>query len=313
MGLRIQQPQDEFELQRKRAQQEANAAKQQQTDALKRRFAATGMLNSGAAIQQERLANEAVDKQLSERGEAIDTAQRAEARRLAEIKEARDFAKAEREASQGFAREERLGSQGFQESMFGKQTAFQRGEREASQGFARGEREASQGFAQREREASQGFAADQARIAQALQRELFNEDMSFKRLVQGESSAQARQAYDLAVQQYLQDRQITDLNAQIAAQEAGVPWRPLVDTTGMDLKTGTSAIAANSQAIRAQREANKPVIEGLGASGVSAAKTAQNTLTNPVSMIGAAASTVAEKTGINALARRISKIKMPWE
>lgn len=176
MGMRAQPQQDQFELARKRAMQDANTAKQTQSDALQRRYSAAGMANSGAAIKSQRLANEAVDKQLSDANAGIDSAQQQEFARKQEIEDSRNFAR--------------------QESAAGR----------------------------------------------ALQEKMFNQDMGFKQQARGDANSQFDKQFDMANQQFLQDREMTSLNAIIAAKEAGVPW------TGFTLGAGSSGGSAGSLA-----------------------------------------------------------------
>lgn len=119
-ALAQQQQPNEFDLARKRAQQQSNAAVQQQRDAIKRRAAAQGGLNSGAFIKQEQQAMQQGQEQLGQANEQIDTAQRAEARRIKEIEEQRNFQKGEREAAQKFAAAESALARGMQADQFAK-------------------------------------------------------------------------------------------------------------------------------------------------------------------------------------------------
>lgn len=162
----------EFDYQRKKAASAENANLQAKRDALARRQAQLGGGPGGAFIKMEQQAQDESAKRLADANEGIDTAQRAEMRRIREIDEGRKFQTSEREASQTFARGERIGSQEWQSGQAQTQRDWQTGEREASQGFATSERLGSQEFAagqaetQRdwqtgEREASQTFAAEQ--------------------------------------------------------------------------------------------------------------------------------------------------------
>lgn len=180
MGMRMPAEQDQFDIARKRAQQQANAAKQQQSDAIKRRFAAAGMQNSGAALKQEQLANQAVDKQLSESNEGIDAAARQENARKQEIADQRNFQKQEREASQSFASNESAVARKAAQDQFAENLAFQK---------------------------------TQAWDAQAFR------DKSFE-----ETKSQFEKNFGLAQKQFAQDREVTGLNAVIAARQAGLPW-----------------------------------------------------------------------------------------
>lgn len=112
--------QNEFDLARKRAAQQSNAAVQMQRDAIKRRAAAQGGLNSGAFIKQEQQAMQQGQEQLSQANEGIDAAQRAEARRIKEIEDQRKFQTEERLASQNFASLEAGKQQKLQSDQFAK-------------------------------------------------------------------------------------------------------------------------------------------------------------------------------------------------
>jgi hypothetical protein len=204
MGMRMQQP-DQFELARKRAQQEANVAKQTQSDALKRRFAATGMTNSGAAIKQQQLANEAVDKQYAERSEGIDAAQMQENARKQEIADQRNFAREERIGSQQFAGNESALSRALQSKQFDQSFGLQREQFGAQQG---------------QFEKQFGLQRDQF----GLQEKMAGNDLQFRRDQAEESKRQFGETFGLAKDQFAQDRQITGLNAAIAAKESGVEW-----------------------------------------------------------------------------------------
>lgn len=118
----------EFEAMKRRTQQRFQAQGQQQQDALKRRAAAMGTLNSGAYLKQSQNAAEANTQQQEEAMQTVDAGQQAELRRMKEIQEGREFQKGEREASQGFASSERAASQGFASAEALKQREFAAGE-----------------------------------------------------------------------------------------------------------------------------------------------------------------------------------------
>jgi len=200
MGMRA--PQDQFELARKRAQQDANVAKQTQSDSISRRFAAQGMSGSGSEIQQNRLANEAVDKQLSERADSIDSAQQQEVSRKKEVQEQRNFARDERVASQNFASGERASGQTFaaSESAMGRALQGSQFDRQFKQ---------------------QGSQFDRQFDRQGTQR---TEDVAFRDTAAKTSADQFGQTFGLAKEQFAQDRKVTDFNATIAGKQAGVMW-----------------------------------------------------------------------------------------
>jgi hypothetical protein len=103
-----------FEAARTRATQRATADLQQNQDALKRRFAALGGLNSGAAIKQQQLLQERSQQQREEAIQGIDAA---EADRH-ENQVNRDFQAGEAEKQRGFQREQAGIDRGFQDKVF---------------------------------------------------------------------------------------------------------------------------------------------------------------------------------------------------
>jgi len=80
-----------FELAKKRAQQKATESQQQSTDALKRRFAQMGALQSGAAIKQEQLVAEKTQEQLGQELEGIGAQEAEFNRQQQEVKEGREW------------------------------------------------------------------------------------------------------------------------------------------------------------------------------------------------------------------------------
>jgi hypothetical protein len=145
----------QFDLARKRAEQRANA---EQDDALKRRFAAMGGLNSGAYIKQQSVQADDAAKRRADVMEGIDVAESNEAQRQREVQEGREF-----------ARSERLGSQDFSASQADLQRKYQTGERLGAQDFSKSERLGGQDFAQRERESSQEWQGGQNELNRLLQ------------------------------------------------------------------------------------------------------------------------------------------------
>lgn len=88
-------PLPEFDVQRKKVEQRIAADTQGQQDAMARRFAASGMLNSGAAIkQQDIVANQAQVNREDALGQ-VDAAETGEQQRRQEIADAQNFQAAE--------------------------------------------------------------------------------------------------------------------------------------------------------------------------------------------------------------------------
>lgn len=117
----------QFDLARKRATQTANADKQKNQDALARRFASMGALNSGAAIKQQELSANEADVNKQNALEGIDTQQTAAAQQRQQVLE-------NRQAEQGFASSEAEKARAFQGSEADKGRAFQEKVFNAEQG-----------------------------------------------------------------------------------------------------------------------------------------------------------------------------------
>ena len=222
---------DQYEVARQRAKQQNNAAVQGQQDALKRRFASLGSINSGAAIKQGQLAAEQGEQNLSAQTENINSAQRAENLRVKELQANRDFAKSERLGSQDFAglqadlgrkfsTSERLGSQDFSKGERIGSQSFVTGERMGSQDFSAGQQDKAQIFAKGERLGGQAFAKDQNDQGREFQKAMAQNDMDFKREVAASSNKQFEEQMVLANKQFVEDQATTAFNKAMAEAAA---------------------------------------------------------------------------------------------
>ncbi len=115
----------EFDLARNRAKQQAGADVQVKRDALARRQAQLGGGPGGAFVKAEQGAIDESQQRLADVNEGIDTAQRAEARRIGEIEAAQKYGTSEREAAQAFATKQREAQQSWQQGNLDKDRAFQ--------------------------------------------------------------------------------------------------------------------------------------------------------------------------------------------
>lgn len=189
---------EEFDLQRKRAAQQNSAAIQGQKDAIKRRFAAMGNVNSGAALKQENLAVDAGQRRLADVNEGIDAAQRGEIRRRNELDEARKFQTSER-----------LGAQDFAATQADLGRKFQTSERLGTQDFSRGERLSSQDFASNE--------AQMARDAQALQ---FKQSQDLAKAQMKTAASQWNRQFGFQQDQFAHEKYIDEKNLKLANKMA---------------------------------------------------------------------------------------------
>jgi hypothetical protein len=172
-------PVNQFEVARKRAAQQEASNLQGQNDAIKRRMASMGGGPSGAMVKLENQARDDSAKRLADANEGIDVQEHAENRRIAEIKEGRDFQRGEREASQLFSRGEREASQLFGSGEAEKGRLFSRGEREAAQTWQSGEAKLGREFATSERLGSETFAAAESKLGRDQQQDQFDKTMTF--------------------------------------------------------------------------------------------------------------------------------------
>jgi len=124
-----------FDVIRKRIGQDVEGGKQQETEALQRRFASAGMLGSGASMKTESQARANLDRQKQQAMEGVDMAEIGEQQRMQEQQAAMDF-----------ARSERLGSQEFGAAQADLMRKFQTSERIGTQDFSRQERRESEGW-----------------------------------------------------------------------------------------------------------------------------------------------------------------------
>ena len=145
---------DEFKVARQRAAEQSQARVQQRNDALTRRYAQLGNLNSGSRLKQEQIAQNEESQNLRDQNQNIDVSEQAEMRRRREKSEDQAYASGEAEKGRSFATSERLGGQ-----------SYASGENSLQRRYQTGEREAGQGFESSERVAGQTFAGDQASLA----------------------------------------------------------------------------------------------------------------------------------------------------
>lgn len=194
---------ERFEILRRRAQQAARQATQQEAEGLKRRFAQIGQVGSGAQIRAEAQAAERGAQRLARAEETVGLAELAERQRQRELGEAREFARGEREAGQRFAAEqagvgrEFAAEQARQAREFGAgqaelQRKFVTGERLGAQDFARLEAATGRAFSREERQSAQRFADAQA----ALSRSFTGEQNQLMRNLQQAGLDLQRQSFD---------------------------------------------------------------------------------------------------------------------
>lgn len=159
MGLRAPQtpqapkaPLPEFAAQRKKVEQRINADTQGQQEAMQRRFAAQGMLNSGAAIKQAGIvANQAQQNREDALGQ-VDAAEMGEMQRRQEVMDNRDFAANESKLGRDFQGQESAMARALQSGQFDRSFGLQ------EKDFARQGEQFDRNFAQQGSQFDRNFA-----------------------------------------------------------------------------------------------------------------------------------------------------------
>lgn len=196
----------EFDVARKRA--EGQAKKQQQTmqDAIKRRAASLGNLNSGAVIKQQQQAIRDTGQQLRQATEGIDAAERSDIQRRRDIQEQRDFARGEREATQSFQAEQAGLTRTAQQSQFEKTFGLQ-----------------SKQFEQQKTQWSENLAFQKQQLAQ--QHQQFVEELNLREGMNAKQTKMAEQAANLAMEQWDFQKKTEAFNAiqSLANQKLSKP------------------------------------------------------------------------------------------
>lgn len=203
----------EFDFQRKKAEQQVTAQKQGQQDALKRRFAAMGNINSGAYLKANQMVDQNAGTQLNQANEGINAAQNSELRRRREVVQGQEFAAGEAEKGRSFV--------GDQSAL---QRAFQTQERLGSQDFSSGERKSSQDFSSGLMDKQQSFASAEAQKAR--------DNAEFLRTIE------RNQAADQFNKQYELDKSTTEFNKAMAEAEASKKNGGLLGSVFGDIAPG---------------------------------------------------------------------------
>jgi len=211
-GQQAQQSLPEYDLARKRAQQRVTASGQEQQDALKRRFAALGGLNSGAYIKQQQLAQDRQQEQLQDANEGIDVQENAERRRLQELKEGREFQAGEAQKQREFASaESRLGRE------------FASGESALGRRFAAEQAHLGREFDAGQSEKQRQWAKTEAHDQRMFQKQLTEQDLEFKNKVFNAENAARIDQFNLALKQFEMDKDTTEFNKWLAREELNRP------------------------------------------------------------------------------------------
>lgn len=127
MGLRqpMQPAANPFERQREQAVQRAGATAQASGDAIKRRFAAMGGMNSGAAVKAEQIARDTANQQKEDAIAGVNAAESQDMAQKQEMQANRDFQSNEAKLGRDFQSTEAQKGRDFQKGQSDIDRAFQ--------------------------------------------------------------------------------------------------------------------------------------------------------------------------------------------
>ena len=168
----VSAPLPEYDAMRARLTQRSNADVGQQQDAMQRRFAAQGGLNSGAAIKQQQLVAEAGAQNREQAMEGVNSQEAAQRAQLQAAESQKEFQSQE----------------------------------------AATNRDSTQSFAAGESALGRQFTAGESKLGREQQQGQFDKDLAFKDKVQTWSEGQAAKQMDLAYKQFGLQQNESDFN-----------------------------------------------------------------------------------------------------
>lgn len=254
-------PNNEFDLARRRAQQQENANLQAQKDAIARRQAQAGGGVSGAFQKQERIAADDSAKRLQDVNEGIDTAQRAEERRMREIEEGRQFARSEREAGQTFQAGESLKGREFQAGETALQRRLVQEESRLGREHSTSERLASQAFGTSEREAAQKYSTGEREAGQTFQSGLVDKQQTFQA---GQQAKEIAARYDLQAREIAAAAEQGRLSREQADKQLEVLKKQQEIENKENVKTNYVNAILSAYNSKMSPDAMKKLLDGLG-------------------------------------------------
>lgn len=182
----------QFDLARKRAKDQSDVDLQARKDALQRRFASLGNLDSGAQLKQEELAVNDASSNLTNANEGINAQQQAEIGRRKEVIQGQNFQTSEREAGQNFVS----------------------GEATKQRDYGTSERLASEKYGTSERVSGQDFASSEANKQRDTQIDQFNKTY-------GLSNDQFKEAQKQFSKTFAEEQRVNDANIRFAESVLG--------------------------------------------------------------------------------------------
>jgi hypothetical protein len=213
----------EFEEARKRFLQRSRAARQEQEQAIKRQFARTGMIGSGAAIKTLAKSGEEFRRAEEEGLQQIGAGERAEQRRLKEIEAGRQFSREEAEKQRAFARAEAGRGREFALREAERQRAFGEEQTRVAREFAARESSLGRLFTKEQNALARGLTISQAEKQRDFSRGLFEEEQALKKLQADRAYQNQLVQIDLQKQALALEKDAQAFNKEIARAEANRP------------------------------------------------------------------------------------------
>jgi hypothetical protein len=170
-----------YELARQRATEQANTQAQSQNDAIRRRFASLGNLNSGAAIKQQQIAQDQANQQRE--------------RAISEI----NAQEADMQGQRDFQREMQSTQHQFQAGQSDKDRAQQMALQDRGFSFQGGENALQRALQQRMQQEGFAFQGGENALQRALQQQMQQEGFTFQR---GESALERQQQANQFAKQF---------------------------------------------------------------------------------------------------------------
>lgn len=256
----------QFDYLRNKAQQQSTVQSQQEEEALKRRLATTGALNTGAAVKQQGIQSDNAIARREQALQDIDFQEQAAKQQQDEIEKGRQFQTSERMGSQGFASEQ---------AGLGRQ--FQTSERLGSQQFGTSERLGSQGFASAQQTGQQQFVSGESAIDRAAR--LASEQATMK-----QQQDQFTETNDLAKQAQAAKERIDQATLSLATDQADIDMITQAQNAGVAAlgedasPDAIQAYARGFEAIVAQMKKKRELAATGQVSGVSDNGTTSSTI-----------------------------------
>lgn len=246
----------QFDLARKKAAEQSTVDLQNRKDALARRFASLGNLDSGAQIKQEQLAQNDAASGLNNANEAINAQQNAELGRRKEVVQGQQFAAGESQKGRDFSAQQAAMQRAYGTSERESGQQFTAGQQQKGQDFTAAQNEVQRKFATGERLSTQDFQSLQAQLGRDFTTE---ERKSLEDYQSGERQAgQQFQSEEADKQRAVQKEQF-EKTYGLSLEQFAAAKKQFEDTFGEEVKVDQANIDLAQQV-----SGKKGVLEQIG-------------------------------------------------